>query len=379
VDAVVVVGSRGYVFSLVSGQETTGDLERFRELIASVRFDEGRELFVSDQYGYSLAIPADWQARPASAPWVGGTGDDLTLDTFPSAAGSPTARFTVAAHAIDEGTTEAAWIETFVPRVTQLFGRSCRFGSLHVLYPDADASWRTATIDGRDGLIRAVCGRVDGVVFSDGYGYWMRLTSSEPRTGADVGTFDLFADTIDLDAVTPSLVTPHEAESSAPTRLFTSKRFGYTIRYPAGWTAASAPRRKQGEALEAGRTADEFTAPAGDPRTFTLTSRTLGGDVVDETWLGTFVPNPRSIRGSACLQADGTPTSVDRYAAANVAWSETVVGGRPARMRAVCGHVQAVLTVGERAYVLWLATKARSPGGDTYAFRQIADTFRIAP
>jgi hypothetical protein len=167
--------------------------------------------------------------------------------------------------------------------------------------------------------------------------------------------------------VAPSLVTPDEAEASAPTRLFTSKRFGYTIGYPSGWTADAAPRRKQGEALEAGRTADEFTAPAGDPRTFTVTARMLGGDVVDETWLGTFVPNPRSIRGSACLQADGTPTSINSYARANVAWSETVVGGRPARMRALCGHVQAVLAVGERAYVLWLATKARSPGGDTYA------------
>jgi hypothetical protein len=58
VDAVVVVGNRGYVFSLVSGQETRGDLERFRELIASVRFDDGRETFVSDGYGYSVRIPA---------------------------------------------------------------------------------------------------------------------------------------------------------------------------------------------------------------------------------------------------------------------------------------------------------------------------------
>jgi hypothetical protein len=64
--------------------------------------------------------------------------------------------------------TEADWIETFVPGVTELLGNACRFGPVHVLYPDADASWHPATIDGRDALTRAACGKIDGVVFSDG-------------------------------------------------------------------------------------------------------------------------------------------------------------------------------------------------------------------
>ena len=42
------------------------------ELVASVRFDDGRTTFVSDAYGYSVRIPGDWQATPASASWAGG-------------------------------------------------------------------------------------------------------------------------------------------------------------------------------------------------------------------------------------------------------------------------------------------------------------------
>jgi hypothetical protein len=46
-------------------------------------------------------------------------------------------------------------------------------------------------------------------------------------------------------------------------------------------------------------------------------------------------------------------------------------------MRSGCGDVQAVLAEGETAYVLALSTPTMLGGED--AFRQIADTFRIAP
>ena len=72
VDAVVFVGNRGYLFTLESGHSTAGDLERFRGLVASVRFDDGLVRFVSDAYGYSIRYPRGWEAIPAVQPWEGG-------------------------------------------------------------------------------------------------------------------------------------------------------------------------------------------------------------------------------------------------------------------------------------------------------------------
>ena len=84
----------------------------------------------------------------------------------------------MAAHPLEASQTEDRWIDTYVPRIKGLLGTACRFGPTHVLAPEANASWQPTTIDGRSARLRAACGRVDGVVFSDGIGYWLRLSTS---------------------------------------------------------------------------------------------------------------------------------------------------------------------------------------------------------
>ena len=266
VDAVVFVGGRGYLFTLTSGSGTAGDLERFRRLVASVRFDDGRTTFVSDAYGYSVRIPGDWQATPASAPWAGGIRDDLALDRFTAGAGGPTPQFTVTARAVDASMTETDWIGKFAPNITQMAGTACRFGSGYVLAPDPDASWHPATIDGREALVRAACGRIDGVVFSDGIGYWMRLTTSERRTGADLAAFYLLADTIDLDAVEPTFVASGSQAGATGSQTFTSGRYDYTIRIPDDWTVEAASKRWSGAGSWTADMADQFSGPDSSAR-----------------------------------------------------------------------------------------------------------------
>ena len=375
VDAVVFVGDRGYLITLVSGERTVGDLERFRQLVASVRFDDGRTTFVSDGYGYSIRYPGDWQVTPASRPWDGTDAADDGMDRFLSSGSGRLLRFSVAAKALPGFLTEDDWIEAYVPRIQAVFGKTCRFGQIHVLAPAVDAAWQPAQIDGLPSRLRAACGTVDGVVFADGIGYWLRLSTPSRQTGGDRAAFESIAASMDLGVADARLVGVTDSESDAATRMFASKRYRYTIRIPAEWTAAAASKRWTGTGPWVDAMADQFAEPVEVPRRFSVTARSLGGDVIDDAWLDAFVPDPSTIRGTICRQADGTPRSILRYMSAGRTWREAVVAGRPARLRGLCGQEQAVLQVGDTAFVL---TLFRSDA-DEWAFRQIADTFRIAP
>jgi hypothetical protein len=372
VDAVVFVGNRGYLFTLESGQATTGDLERFRDLVASVRFDDGLVRFVSDVYGYSLRYPRGWQAIPASQPWEGGSSEE-GIDRFAQGTDRSLARFGVAAHPLEAGQTEDGWIASYVPRIKGLIGTTCRFGSTHVIAPEANASWQPTMIDGRSARLRAACGRVDGVIFDDGIGYWLTLSTNERRTDADVSAFNQLADTIDLDAVPRAL----GSQPAGPTRTFASTRYGYTVKIPADWRATSAKERWTGPGPWVTKMADRFAEPLEIPRRFMVAARPLKGRVLDEAWLASHVPNPGAASGTICRSADGTPRSIWRYmtASAQAKWRESVVAGRPARLRSLCGQVQAVIQVGDTAFVL---TSFRSDTAE-WAFREIADTFRMSP
>ena len=198
VDAVVFVGDRGYLFTLESGHSTRGDLERFHDLVASVSFDDGRETFVSNDYGYSVRYPGDWQVSPAPTPWAGDPSGDRGKDII-SSSGRPRLRFTVAAHPAPASMTQDQWVKVHVPVARP----NCGTG---LIVPKPDLRWQVATIDGRSAILRSACSRVDAVVFANGLGYWLRLSTSERRPDGDLAAFNLFADSLDLDAVPPTFI-----------------------------------------------------------------------------------------------------------------------------------------------------------------------------
>ena len=70
--------------------------------------------FVSRLYGYSIALPSDWVATAATAPWTGGEGPDPAdapyLDRFAPQGASNGARMTIRAQLVPPGMTAAAWI-----------------------------------------------------------------------------------------------------------------------------------------------------------------------------------------------------------------------------------------------------------------------------
>ena len=57
-------------------------------------------------------------------------------------------------------------------------------------------------------------------------------------------------------------------------------------------------------------------------------------------------------------------------------WRDASIGGEPARLRAACGFVDAVVVVNGRAYLFSMFT-TRDGGGDTSAFEAVARTVRF--
>jgi hypothetical protein len=124
--------------------------------------------------------------------------------------------------------------------------------------------------------------------------------------------------------------------------------------------------------------ADRIMQAGPNGRQLRIAAREVRGDAVDDAWLVTFVPKALGAAGSSCHKpaTDGGTTTFPQSELAD--WTETTIAGRPARIRELCGDVQAVITIGKTAFVLWLATPS-IPGANEWDFRQIADTFRVEP
>jgi hypothetical protein len=214
-------------------------------------------------------------------------------------------------------------------------------------------------IAGHEAQVRSLCGHLDATVWVGDRLYSVSLSSGHEVVG-DIDAFQALVEQLRFtDRVNPSALGP-----DAPgTRRFKSDRHGYTIRVPEGWKVSKERRT------------DVYTEPVEVPRRFTVTARSLGGKFVDYAWLAKYVLDPSAVNGTLCRSADGTARPILSYMRASRAWAEAEVAGRPARLRGLCGQVQAVIQVGDTAYLL---TSFRRDT-DRAAFRAIADTFRVAP
>ncbi len=392
-DGVIIVGDRVFHFNLrTTARPARGNRAVFREWVERLTFDKrqttivdfksarGAKSFVSQSYGYSISVPVDWRITPASATWTAEVAAAQDMDIFagPAESGSPTLSIAARQKPIEISEDRFVADAAPLPDAVRLNGPAvyCDFGGT-VLERGPIPPWETEVIGGHRARVRSMCGTVDAVVLVGDRGFVFSLRSGVTTRG-DIDRFHelmasvRFADTFDLDG---------GQQTSEPMRSFSSDRYGYSIGYPLGWRAVPAVERWDGDGSWTDRMADRFIDPSGKERSFIVVSAPLAGGIVDEAWLARFVPRPKGTGGSYCVltMESGGHIMPD----ATQAWTEAIVAGRPARARPLCGGaagVQAVLTVGDRVYVLWLMVPFFSHSfGATDTFNQIADTFRIDP
>ena len=154
----------------------------------------------------------------------------------------------------------------------------------------------------------------------------------------------------------PSTSTIPEPSVGALTQAFTSPTFGYSIRYPTGWTSTPTT----GEGPSAGG-ADDFVSAAGGWYLRGLSRAIPDGVVVDDWILST-------------LQDSGDPACMPR----RETMESVTVDGHAGRLLGFCGtppapQIEASFVVDKRAYLFTLYDGREAP--DEQEARALFDRF----
>lgn len=106
--------------------------------------------YTSDRYGFSIAHPADWTVRPATAAWASGA-NPMTTTTEGFIAPGATVLVSAWSVAVAPGTSAETWIQTYCPKVTS---------------PCTGISSRTVPVsmDGHAGLLVTFTGDVEAFI-----------------------------------------------------------------------------------------------------------------------------------------------------------------------------------------------------------------------
>ena len=285
------------------------------------------ERFTSNLHGLSVAYPAGWKTTPAIQPWPPGKAVDFAspesdvisdpvrgFDLFLSLKSQPI-----------EGSTPARWLAD-MPALEEC------------------SQTQPVTIDGVAGTI-GLTGCDVAFVVDQGRGYVIRLYTGgdDPWVSSayDRAWFEDFLATVSLqpeDAVSPS-ASPSRAEPSvgALTQAFTSPTFGYSMQYPAGWTA----NPTVGEGPTPGG-ADDFASAAGGWYLRGLSRPVPDGAVVDD-WV---VRTLQHTDDPGCSPPRTTMESV-------------IVDGHDGRILGFCGtppaaQIEATVVIDKTAYLYTL-------------------------
>ncbi len=147
---------------------------------------------------------------------------------------------------------------------------------------------------------------------------------------------------------------------------FTSESYGYSFRYPDGWSATHASARWWPPDWKSGGSPQEpfdSVASPGDRPIFRAASALLPEDAVVDAWIAeniTFSDVP------GCAPPRDTLEAV-------------VIDGQPGRLRDSCGEVEATVVAGRRVYVFTLFVGPSGVGGARALFDAIAATMELAP
>ena len=146
---------------------------------------------------------------------------------------------------------------------------------------------------------------------------------------------------------------------------FVSERYGYSIRYPAGWRVEPAP---------SDTLADTITTP--EPWTTTRLSivrrsATAGATFADvaEAIL------PHRSQSDGCHWGGGGTIYIPGV---QHKFDDVAIAGRPALVRSECSFVDAIVDLGDEVLVVILRSQKRMPTGDGYTFASFVETLAIA-
>jgi hypothetical protein len=286
------------------------------------------QTFVSDRYGYSVAYPRAWTSFQSSLPWRSGD-ENMWGSGINDEVTGPGIRFSGAAQALAGGQTADAWLRDYGSPIGALAGQG-----------SGPADWPTVTIGGEQGWIdiddRAASagtvapgGRIfDAVVVSGDYGFNFNMDGNVDRA-----TFDAFLATVKLPAV-PTLA-----------KTYTSARAGYSIGYPASWSATPATK-----SWTTGYETKAFSDHIGTAPSIDGTSMKLPAATTFEAWFAGYdADRVKGTCGGPSLNEDIT------------------IDGSVGHLDIHCPalYIEAVVPKGDRVYVFTMFTPFNRPMFET--------------
>jgi hypothetical protein len=164
-------------------------------------------------------------------------------------------------------------------------------------------------------------------------------------------------------AAEPSETPTTASEAAQPpgfkrTKIFSSERYGYSIRYPNRWTV---------EPSESDSSPDSLTSPNGPRLTIVRQAKS------DDTSLARFVDAAFAKR---CRRAESAP-KMYRIEPGSTAFSQAIIDGHPALERGYCWRVDAVVDLGEASLVMTLQGGQVDPRGGRWTFDWLAERIHI--
>jgi hypothetical protein len=362
-DAVAFADGRAYVFAM-SYETDRYDVIRawleFDALLATVAVPDSdaspigplTESFTSTRYGYSIALPEDWDSEPASRSWTPGVRPaSEELDRFdPDDAAAARPKFTVMSVDLPDGAEEVDWLEGALPsRVQRVGGGLARCGGRIASYTN---EWSDPRAIGPHLVrVREACGFIDGALFVGHRVYVFSAEGAVTFEGPDPSTRLVFE----------VLVAAFE-----PWPTFTSARYGYSLQHPTDWVASAATTPWTGsgtwwETPSADVLDGPNTSPYPEAPWFAVVATDVPPGTTAPAWAAEHVP----VRPQLEQTSDGHQHCTFRGGGGTMwvetgwdsAWQDGTIDGRPARIRASCGFVDAVVIVGSRAYVISMFTK----------------------
>ena len=323
------------------------------------------EPFNSESHGYAIRYPLGWKSSQAD-----GT---TTSDTFEATA-RPFSQLSIIRRTKDDLSLTEVADATFAPRSQAGWCRGGPFGRTGI--PASPETFHDSVIDGHPALVRSECSFVDAVIDAGGDVLVIVFRSANRMPTGDASQFRHFMDTLEIGTPAPAPTQPKEPPATATptpalawTESFVSDSYGFSIRYPPGWTARQRDRPDGPDAFQ-GTTVD--SAPSVSRLSITRREKE-GGRTLQQTAYATL---PHRSDPDGC---HWNGPGIAFIPIAPHGFREAVIDGRPALVRSECSHVDAIVDLGQDILVVGLRSAGRTGGGDRWTFDRFMETLEISP
>jgi hypothetical protein len=287
------------------------------------------DTFTSPQYGYTISVAPAWTITPATLTWSGPDNNSVDLITFPDGGG-----MSAGSEALLPNQTWAQWLNEFQP--PSLVG-GCN--------GPAPKDWTPIQIGDQIGGWQQMCGpHGEAIVQSGDRAYVFTYGIGDAPDPVSFDQFKQILTTVRFDPT--AVVAP--APPPALSQDFASNRYGYSLEYPAGYTAVKATSPVSSFLPDpAGPQVDAVTNASA--RLVVWSERLDAGQTFD-AWAQAYCQSSRNAWTQPC---DGAPGN----------WREVPLASGTARLmvdgESVGTYVhdesrlfRAITTAGGRAYVI---------------------------